>query len=417
MEASSVPPTKRSAFQGPCYLKMIVNNVAAGAIIGKNGVAIAAMEQQTGCALKLSPLNAFYPGTQDRVLVMSGEQEQVNNALVLILGKIKETVTSQFGAGTQTGTQPGSNGAGNGSAECVGRDPFGSNDASQHKITCRLAVPRSAVSTIIGKGGQQIRELQDTTGARVQVSCREEGLAERMITITGLLEQVRAAALGIASCIQSDPYLRDHMHVVYKPGAPGGPGNPGVPGGLGAPLGGAGYCVVPNVYGNAPYGGGGHLYGHGAAGHAAATDALSLQCEISLQVPDQSIGAVIGRNGACVTEVINATGARIQISQKGDLVPGTNDRKIVLSGTVGAVHSAHLLLLQRIHAVQDGVGGKHPGTGGPLSVQGGASAAPGANGMGGAGGHALDLHNAVQPQQPHGLQGNLHYIHSGGYGY
>ncbi|EPT24774.1 putative RNA-binding protein Nova-1 [Toxoplasma gondii TgCatPRC2] len=412
METSSTPSTKRSAFQGPCYLKMIVNNVAAGAIIGKNGIAIAAMEQQTGCALKLSPLNAFYPGTQDRVLVMSGEQEQVNNALVLILGKIKETVTSHFGtSGTQSGAQAGSTGSG--SPE-LARQAFGSDAAAQHKITCRLAVPRSAVSTIIGKGGQQIRELQDTTGARVQVSSREEGLAERMITISGVLEQVRAAALGIASCIQSDPYLRDHMHVVYKPGAPGGGATLGAaPGGLGGALGGPGYCVVPNVYGNAPYGGGGHLYGHGAAGHSAAADALSLQCEISLQVPDQSIGAVIGRNGACVTEVINATGARVQISQKGDLVPGTNDRKIVLSGTVGAVHSAHLLLLQRIHAVQDGAGGKHSAAG-PVSVQGGPSAASSGNGMGAAGG-PLELHSAVQ--QPHGLQGNLHYLHSGGYGY
>ncbi|PFH38370.1 putative RNA-binding protein Nova-1 [Besnoitia besnoiti] len=404
---SSVAPAKRSAFQGPCYLKMIVNNVAAGAIIGKNGSAIAAMEQQTGCALKLSPLNAFYPGTQDRVLVMSGEQEQLNNALILTLDKIKETVTSaQFGTtGTPSGAPAGSNGT---PGEDDGRrESFGGAESvPQPKITCRLAIPKSAVSIIIGKGGQQIRELQDTTGARVQVSSREEGLVERMITITGLLEHVRAAALAIAACIQTDPYLRDHMHVVYKPGAAGAPAA------LGGAPGGSGYGVVPGAYGNGLYAGGGHLYAHGAAGPA---DALSLPCDITIQVPDQSIGAVIGRSGACVTEVINATGARIQISQKGDLIPGTNDRKIVISGTVGAVHSAHLLLLQRIHAIHDGTAGKLPGAGGPMAVQGGPSG-PAANPGLGAGAHGLDIHGAVQQrQQVSGLQGNLQYIHSGGY--
>ncbi|PHJ25864.1 rna-binding protein nova-1 [Cystoisospora suis] len=388
------PPTKRSAFQGPCYLKMVVNNLTAGAVIGKNGAAIAGIEQTTGCAVKLSPSNAFYPGTQDRVLIMSGEQEQLNNALVIILDKIKETAASS----------PSSHSSSNGDGR---RDSFSSNDGQQ-KITCRLAVPKSAVSAIIGKGGQQIRELQDTTGARVQISSREEGLAERMITISGVVEHVRSAALTIAACIQSDPYLRDHMHVVYKSGAPGGVTVGGLPpASTVPPTAATHYGVMPISFGNGLYpAGAGHLY-------SPAADVLNIQCDITIQVADHNIGAVIGRSGSCVTEIIKATGTRIQISQKGDLVPGTNDRKIVISGTVGAVHSAHLMLLQRIHAFQEAPGVKgHPGGGPGVGMGSPGNAAN--NGLGD--GHGLDLH--VHPHSPAiGGQGNLHYMHPPGYGY
>lgn len=365
---------KRTTFQGPCYLKMLVNNLVAGAIIGKSGSVIASIEQNTGCSLKLSPSNAFYPGTNDRVLILGGQQDQLNNALICILDKIRDTI-QQFGNPNDGGR---------------GKD----DDPSSIKIVCKLAVPKSAVSSIIGKGGQQIRELQEQTQARVQVSSREEGLVERMITIAGNLEQVRTAVLTVASCIQTDPNLRDHMNVVYRNTGPFMGGNAGMGGymngmgmgmgHLGGQYGGmGGFTNAQNAGFGGQYGAG-NQYGNqqglnanaGGMGLSSAGgmgsslqggmgassslmmnnpnfDLINSPCDIIIQVPDQSIGYVIGKNGSCVTEIIGTTGARIQISQKGDLVPGTNERRIVISGTVHAVHNAHMLLLQRIHAANE----------------------------------------------------------------
>lgn len=349
------PPaaTKRVAFEGPCYLKVLINNSVAGAIIGKSGTVIAQIEKQTGCALKLSPANVYYPGTEERVLIMSGEQEALNGAILVVLEKIHD-MQCQY---TPDGTR---------------KDPLDSPPSQPSppvRITMKIVVPKSAVAALIGKGGQQIKELQETTNARVHVSSREEGQVERLVTISGLLEEARAAALAIASCVQSDANLKAHMYVDYKTGGP-----------LGAPLA-VGYGQAMGYGG--PY---------GAYGPSHCQEILSQQCEISIQVPEGVIGAVIGKSGRYVSEVMKQTGARVQISQKGDFVPGTSDRKIAILGAVGAVHSAHIMLLQRVHSAQEGVNG---------------------NGM--ARGPGMDIHGG--PQAHPMLQGNMQYIHPTGFGY
>eukprot|EP01067_Filipodium_phascolosomae_P002153 Filipodium_phascolosomae@DN2311_c0_g1_i7.p1 len=44
----------------------------------------------------------------------------------------------------------------------------------------------------------------------------------------------------------------------------------------------------------------------------------------------------------------------MKVSQKGDMVPGTQNRKVQITGPVSSVHSAHIMILQRVchdHAV------------------------------------------------------------------
>ncbi|KAL8450234.1 hypothetical protein Emed_002630 [Eimeria media] len=350
-------PPKRVPFQGPCYLKVLVNNLVAGAIIGKSGAVIAQIEQQTGCALKLSPANMYYPGTEERILIMSGEQEALNNAVLVVLDKIHE-MQCQY-------TPDGSR-----------KESYDSTSPSQPpssvKVTLKIVVPKAAVAAIIGKGGQQIKELQSSTNARVQVSNREEAVVERLVTITGSLEEARAAATSIAACLQSEPSLKSHMYVVYKPG-----------GLLGGPLGYAqqqplGYGAPP------PY-----------AGYPAPLpqEILAHQCEIFMQVPETVVGAVIGKSGRCVSEVMKQSGARVQVSQKGDFVPGTTDRKVTISGSVAAVHNAHILLLQRVSVAQE--------------------AAAHSNGIANANG--VDMHATTQPHAL--LPGSVQYVHPTGFGY
>lgn len=343
------PPAKRVAFQGPCYLKVLVNNLVAGAIIGKSGSVIAQIEQQTGCALKLSPANMYYPGTEERILIMSGEQEALNDAVIVVLEKIYEVQTQ----------------------DGVRKDSFDTSPSQRtsptHKIQIKIVAPKSAVAAIIGKGGQQIKDLQSTTNARVQVSSREEALVERLITVSGLFDEAKAAVLAIASCLQSDPNLKAHMYVVYKTPGPIPVCYAGGPLGYPSPL---GACATPHH--------------HGA-------EIMNQQCEVSIKVPEPVVGALIGKSGRHVSEMMKQTGARVQISQKGDFVPGTTNRKIVISGSVGAVHNAHILLLQRIHYATEAT----------------AHAEAIANGNG------VDVNQAAHPV----IQGGMQYIHPTNFGY
>ncbi|KAI4835848.1 RNA-binding protein Nova-1 [Plasmodium brasilianum] len=306
-----------------CFVKMLVNNLVAGSVIGKNGSIITSIENKTGCSLKLSPTNSYFPNTQERVLVLCGKQEQINNALLIILDKIRQITTQNY------------------------QEKQNMNNNTAPKYTCRIVVPKSAVSAIIGKGGQQIKQLQDSTGSKIQISSREDGLNERIISIIGPFESVSDTAIKVANSIQNDPNLKDLLNVIYNKDANYNSRNLTHNFVNQVPLNG---YVMPQQYG---------VFQHeqymdvnmmnSLMRHSR--DLFNLPCEISIQIPDEFIGSVIGKNGSRLTNIMNSTGAQIRISRKGELLPGTADRKVRIMGTVAAVHAAHVLLLQRLESV------------------------------------------------------------------
>uniref|UniRef100_A0A8C5RD50 K Homology domain-containing protein n=1 Tax=Laticauda laticaudata TaxID=8630 RepID=A0A8C5RD50_LATLA len=52
---------------------------------------------------------------------------------------------------------------------------------------------------------------------------------------------------------------------------------------------------------------------------------------VEIAVPENLVGAILGKGGKTLVEYQELTGARIQISKKGEFVPGTRNRKIVLN--------------------------------------------------------------------------------------
>ncbi|CRG95672.1 RNA-binding protein Nova-1, putative [Plasmodium gallinaceum] len=313
---------KRNKSNGQlCFVKMLVNNLVAGSVIGKNGSIITSIENKTGCNLKLSPNNSYFPNTQERVLVLCGKQEQINSALLIILDKIRQIASHHFYDKQNPNATP--------------------------KYTCRIVVPKSAVSAIIGKGGQQIKQLQDSTGSKIQISSREDGLNERIITIIGTFESISDTALKVANSIQSDPNLKDLLNVIYNKES--NYNSRALTHNFINQLHLNGY-VIPQQYG---------VFQHDQYMDVGmmnslmrhSRDLFNLPCEISIQIPDEFIGSVIGKNGSRLTNIMNSTGAQIRISRKGELIPGTTDRKVRIIGTVAAVHAAHVLLLQRLESV------------------------------------------------------------------
>lgn len=348
--AGGVP--RRSQLQGPCYLKMLVNNMVAGSIIGKNGAVIASIENNSGAVLKLSSPNVHFPGTQERIVAMSGSQEQLNNAILIILEKIREV------AGTVQ--QP----------EMSEVDMLDMQGGAGRLLT-KLALPKSSVSAIIGKGGQQIKELQETTGAKIQISSREEGLNERTVTIQGAFESVQNATLTIAASVQTDPNLKDHMYLNYsRPGMMGGGfgGQMGLGGGFSAGGATGGMSIGQNS-------------GFGPLGQGAMGD-FNPRCEVVVFIADDAVGTVIGKGGAVLNEIQSQSGARVQISSKGDLIPGTTERKCTILGPMSCVHAAHYLLLQRLEQHQSKMMQGGAGAAGAMAQNGGMQGHPMAGGAG-----------------------------------
>ena len=93
---------------------------------------------------------------------------------------------------------------------------------------------------------------------------------------------------------------------------------------------------------------------------------------MTVAVPDEHIGAVVGRGGRTITELQQIANVRIKISDRNDYVAGTRNRKVTITGTPDAVQVAHFLVAQKVsvsvaeYAAKAG-GGPSGGPGGPES--------------------------------------------------
>lgn len=356
--------TKKNILSGPSFLKILINNLYVGSIIGKNGAVITSIEKDTNCTIKLSSPNSYFYNSLDRILVMSGETEEIQQAAKIIINKLLDLYVHKT-----------------------------LDNNNSNKFVFKIVVPKSAVSVLIGKGGKDIKELQASSGAHIHISSREEGMDERIICISGGGENVINASLLVIESIQSCPNLKDHMYInyncsnnnlcadagnvgnnMYSYMAQGNSMQYDLFGG-----GGGGVSYIPHLYGgvvpsyaynfpamstssgmvNYPLlnasSGSGSLYANLGQANICTNNnfILNRDCEIIMELPDGCIGYIIGRNGNYLADVIMQTHAKIQIAPKGELVPHTNNRKVVISGTVLSVHQAHIMLLKRLFVAQN----------------------------------------------------------------
>lgn len=76
----------------PTYIRFLVSNAAAGSVIGKGGATISDFQSQSGARIQLSRNYEFFPGTSDRIIMISGALDDVIKAVELILAKLLSEV-------------------------------------------------------------------------------------------------------------------------------------------------------------------------------------------------------------------------------------------------------------------------------------------------------------------------------------
>uniref|UniRef100_A0A3Q3J843 K Homology domain-containing protein n=1 Tax=Monopterus albus TaxID=43700 RepID=A0A3Q3J843_MONAL len=142
---------------------------------------------------------------------------------------------------------------------------------------------QTTAGLIIGKGGATVKAVMEQSGAWVQLSQKPEGinLQERVVTISGEPEQNRKAVEIIVQKIQEDPQKK------------------------------------------------------------LAEGAKEV---VEIAVPENLVGAILGKGGKTLVEYQELTGARIQISKKGEFIPGTRNRKVTITGSQAATQAAQYLI-------------------------------------------------------------------------
>ena len=72
----------------PTYIRFLVSNAAAGSVIGKGGATITDFQSQSGARIQLSRNFELFPGTSDRIILISGTLDDVLKGVELVLAKL-----------------------------------------------------------------------------------------------------------------------------------------------------------------------------------------------------------------------------------------------------------------------------------------------------------------------------------------
>jgi hypothetical protein len=238
--------------------KMLCPTTIAGIIIGKAGVTINQINATCGAKVKLSGNAEFYPGTQDRIVIVTGKLAGILNAVRDVVTKIGE-VPDRKPTNPEQPTLPAANKGPNGS------------------IQMKILIPKLASGNMIGKGGSVVRTMSESSKCRINLSDNTDpyGTNERIIVITGpTAADVVLGAQTVMTQLLSQPLVRTYstLQTSYPPAM-------GMPGG--APIGGPPPMTMPG------------MGGKGAPKSAMGMPGMSMQPTYGMMAP-AGYGAPVG---------------------------------------------------------------------------------------------------------------------------
>eukprot|EP00833_Pecoramyces_ruminatium_P004455 jgi/Orpsp1_1/1178487/evm.model.c7180000065515.1 len=170
-------------------------------------------------------------------------------------------------------------------------------------LSLRSLVTIRDAGIIIGKGGKNVTEVREITGVKAAVSKVLTGINERILTVTGNLDSVAKAYSSFAN------YLLE---------------NASVP------------CT--NIYSN-QFNFLNHFTNNNNHNNSNNNNGNSEPVTaIHLLINHLLLGSIIGKNGAKIKEIREASGARIVASK--EMLPQSTERVIDIIGTVDAIHIA-----------------------------------------------------------------------------
>ncbi|OAA82062.1 KH domain RNA binding protein [Akanthomyces lecanii RCEF 1005] len=182
------------------------------------------------------------------------------------------------GAKTETETVTGEIGADEKLAEA---GAAGSSSAAAHDETSwihiRAVISSPEAATIIGKGGENVSNIRKMSNAKCTVSDYQKGAVERILTVSGIVDAVAKAFGLIIRTLNNEPLTE-------------------------------------------------------------TSTASSKTYPLRLLIPHILIGSIIGKGGARIREIQEASGARLNASDS--CLPMSSERSLVVMGVADAVHIA-----------------------------------------------------------------------------
>lgn len=350
-------------------IRHIMQGKEVGSIIGKSGETVKKLREESGSKIYISDSS-----TPERIVTVIGSMDSLFRAFSLITKNIEEFHKNQ------------------------NKHMGGSSSSESQPIQLRLIVPASQCGSIIGKGGAQIKTIRETSGASVYVaSDMLPNSTEREVNIKGVPDAVTQAIYQICLIMVDSP--PKGATIPYRPLPQNNSGGPGL---MGNQFGGMQNSLMgtPDM-GNNPLaglaalglGGGGNTSSLPGGLNAAALAALassqlktnnvnrnhnqhhnqnhrnnrdgqnqkqpSQQNQITkeMTVPNELIGAVIGKGGTKIFEIRKISGAMIRISKSSEEEEDSQDRTITMTGTPDAIALAQYLINMSVELLRANLNG------------------------------------------------------------
>lgn len=306
---------------GPSALKILVSRRIAGSLIGQAGAHIIEVQTRSGARVHLSGQDCCFPGTGNRVALLSGEPEQCKAAATLLCAKLHQTMMERPNV---TGT----------------------------RMTLRILVPRTASGLLIGRAGANIKEMSEISGSTILLLNKEPSPvpSELTMTISGELEAVTAGVNLVIDRLVTGPNSGRYqfMSVNYRQTVPASAPKRG----RGARGQQARYTAVglPNNADENPRrasgGNGSRLAMNDFVSGVASAPANTT---IQVRLPNSVIGAIVGVRGSSITELQRLSGAKIVISPREEAAAaGNEERLITITGSPMEAQTAQFLISKKI---------------------------------------------------------------------
>jgi len=166
--------------EGENSTQIMVPDKTVGLIIGRGGETIRDLQERSGCHINIVGENKSIQGLRPVNLI--GSTTAAARAKELIM-EIVESDTRNGGPGANTGRSQ--------------QDPYNDPYSGSNKITESIRVPSDSVGMIIGKGGETIKEMQNSTGCKINVSQTNERDGRREIALIGTRQAIESAKRSI----------------------------------------------------------------------------------------------------------------------------------------------------------------------------------------------------------------------------
>ncbi|KAJ3005291.1 hypothetical protein HKX48_000762 [Thoreauomyces humboldtii] len=299
-------------------MRALISSGEAGIIIGKGGRNISDIRAHSGAKVQISD---HIPNATERVLMISGMIDQIAKAFSLVANKMVTELQSESDV-----------------------------PIPQRVAEVRLLIPNQLTAFFLGRHGNKtkIAEIMDNSSAQITTAGAVlPNSTERIMIVIGVIDAIHLATYHIGTNLQDQKHdLRGFIN--YQPLAPaaayGDPRAP-LPGyGGGAP----GYGYPQSQYMPMQHPGGHHPQQYGGYGMAPpGMPAGGPSQMVQMYIPNEMVGAVIGKGGANVNEIRMSTGCKIKINSQERTATET---LVTVAGSPEANQTALYMLYARLEA-------------------------------------------------------------------